>query len=511
MINRRQITLGSVALSALASLPKRAVATDSTFASFHANLPERPWLRLYEGIHDADTGTHRCEVTGSWPRGLAGSLFRNGPGRMEMNGRRYQHWFDGDGLVQRWTVSGTGQVSHHARLVQTKKLMYDESRGELSRVGFGTHSDDAVGGFGPDALNVGNISVLPRNDELWALWEGGSAWRINRDSLATEGILKLSSESAGLPFSAHPRVEPDGTIWNFGYFSPMSSLVVWRLRPQEPEPRVWVLQQEPISMPHDFVVTANHLVLPLPPLHYEPNHGATQSFLDSHTWHPERALEVLVMKKDDPTDRFVVELPAHWVFHYTNAWEDSAGTIRFEGIRFNDPSLMFDAFKAVMRGVAPSSAVTSQLTRYIVDTRKRTAHTDSLNQGAVACEFPVVDQRVATTRHDWVTLLTHDGHESESLARGLFNSVSRLNVTTGANGRFEYPLDEVPEEHVFVPKTGSADENDGWLIGTSLDFMNRRTHLNVFELNGATPERVARATLPRLMPLGLHGKFVSAA
>ena len=92
----------------------------------------------------------------------------------------------------------------------------------------------------------------------------------------------------------------------------------------------------------------------------------------------------------------------------------------------------------------------------------------------------------------------------------MFNGVSRINLDTGAVGSFQYPTEEAPEEHLFVPKPGSQSETDGWLLGTSLDYVNLRTHLNVFELEQALPKMVARATLPKLMPLGLHGKFVAA-
>ena len=34
--------------------------------------------------------------------------------------------------------------------------------------------------------------------------------------LATKGFKVWSPETAGAPFSAHPRRAPDGTVWSFG-------------------------------------------------------------------------------------------------------------------------------------------------------------------------------------------------------------------------------------------------------------------------------------------------------
>ena len=507
MLNRRELALGVTGSLCSLMLPIRATPTNSTYESFHQNLPKQPWLKLYAGIQDADTGTTQCQVEGDWPTDLVGALYRNGPGRMERDGRRYQHWFDGDGLVQKWAIGPKGEVTHRARLVQTDKYRHDEAQNRLSLVGFGTMGDDSVSITSPDSLNVGNISVLPRDDEIWALWEGGSAWRMEPDSLATKGIVELSTESSGLPFSAHPRVEPNGTLWNFGYVSHLGALVIWRLDPGKKEPAISVIPRTPMTIPHDFVVTDKHLVLPLPPFHYEPDPDAEHSFLDAHVWHPKRSLDVLIMDKNDPNDHFVLELPASWYFHYSNAWEDRDGVIRFEGMRYDDPSLMYDAFKRVMRGDLPTNPSLSELVRFRIDTRSRKGTVEAFENDLLACEFPRIDQRRSTMPHEWVTMLVSDA-QSPALELGLLNGVARVNMTSGTVSRFTYPDHEIPEEHVFVPNPNGESEMDGWVLGTSLDYVAEETHLNVFEISDVTPELRARATLPKLMPLGLHGQFV---
>ena len=509
-LNRRAFMQAGSLAPLGAILPARAAALDSTYESFHSKLADRHWLRLYEGIAEADTGTAYCDVEGDWPTKLSGILYRNGPGRMERDRRRYQHWFDGDGLIQKWTVNSDSTVTHRARLVQTHKYLFDESKNKLSLIGFGTSSDDSLSTSGPDAFNVGNISVLPKEDQLWALWEGGSAWQMDPDSLATKGTVELSTESSGLPFSAHPRVEPDGTIWNFGYASYLGALVIWRLDPGKKEPEISVIQRKPMSMPHDFVVTRKHLVLPLPPLHFDPEKEEAESFLDAHTWHPDRSLDILVMSKSDPTDYFVVELPAHWVFHFSNAWEDSAGTIRFEGFQYKDPGLMYDSFKNVMRGDPPESVYPSQSVQYSIDTKSRRAETQVLVGEFAASEFPSTDRRLSTERHEWLTMVFNSSAGTEKTRLGLFNGVARVNTSTGLTQTFTYAENEVAEEHLFVPDLESDQETDGWLLGTTLDFEKKLTHLNVLGLDAGKPELVARATLSRLMPLGLHGQFVTA-
>ena len=42
-------------------------------------------------------------------------------------------------------------------------------------------------------------------------------------------MQRFDGQARGLPFSAHPRLAPDGTIWNFGYASAARRLFFWQL------------------------------------------------------------------------------------------------------------------------------------------------------------------------------------------------------------------------------------------------------------------------------------------
>ena len=103
------------------------------------------------------------------------------------------------------------------------------------------------------------------------------------------------------------------------------------------------------GLPHDHV-TERHLVLLLPPLDLDLESSKTaQTFLDAHLWRPDRPTRVLVETEDLQT-HFWTELPAQWVFHFGNGWEDADGIIRFDAASAPDPSAMFGAFRTIMAG-----------------------------------------------------------------------------------------------------------------------------------------------------------------
>ena len=506
--SRRSFLAGAALTTVGSALAERVKDYDVTYELFHSNKMTRPWLRVFQGIEETSTPRMVCDVEGDWPSELQGTFIRNGPGRLEFGKRRYQHWLDGDGLIQAWEITPSGRVIHRGRMVETTKFRFDQKRRELARIGFGSISNDGWSVLEPIALNVGNSNVLPWRNEFWALWEGGSPWRLDYKTLETLESVELSVESAGLRFGAHPRREPDGTLWNIGVDSAQHILVVWRFEPGKTKPSFRFTHIDPISIPHDFVVSERFLIVLVPPLHYRPSGKVEQSFIDAHVWEPDSNLRLRVLEKDDISKSFDLELPAQWFFHLTNAWEDKSGNIRFQGVRYPNADLLTKGYKAIMRGEVPREKLHSELVEIAVDTRSKRALINPIDIGANSCEYPVVDQRLMGTQHEWVTMVTHRGRVDAQQRAGLMNNVVRINLDSGRTAHHRYADNEVAEEHVYIPRFEGAGENDGWLLGTSLNFEDGRIHLNVLRVSDASMQHVARATLSQLMPLGLHGHFI---
>ena len=55
---------------------------------------------------EAELDETELEVTGTLPTDLDGVLYRVGPARHDVYGDRYQHWFDGDGMVHALRLGG---------------------------------------------------------------------------------------------------------------------------------------------------------------------------------------------------------------------------------------------------------------------------------------------------------------------------------------------------------------------------------------------------------------------
>jgi all-trans-8'-apo-beta-carotenal 15,15'-oxygenase len=56
------------------------------------------WQKGYESLR-TETSYWIDDIEGEIPSVLEGTLFRNGPGQLDINGQKYGHPFDGDGMV----------------------------------------------------------------------------------------------------------------------------------------------------------------------------------------------------------------------------------------------------------------------------------------------------------------------------------------------------------------------------------------------------------------------------
>lgn len=77
-------------------------AADPWLADFQRAVATQPWVLGYR-IPAGDFAGASAQVSGRFPPAVQGVQFRNGPATHDMGGLRYQHWFVGDGMVQRCT------------------------------------------------------------------------------------------------------------------------------------------------------------------------------------------------------------------------------------------------------------------------------------------------------------------------------------------------------------------------------------------------------------------------
>lgn len=497
-MKRRELIRAAGALGLAAGLPTARADADA-----RATDAVRAFSRSFEDVRAA-YGPTEAAFTRPLPDALAGTLYRNGPAGMRHGAMRYAHWFDGDGMVHAYRIAD-GRLRHVARMVDTPRRRAESAAGRLLWPGFATDVGDARPVGSPDTVNVGNISVLPLEDELLALWEAGSPWRLDPGSLQTRGRKTFSPETDGLSFSAHPRIEPDGRIWNFGYASGSGRLALYELDRRGALVRAATIEAPQAEMVHDFVITERYLGFVLMPLAYSRSVPPGTAFMNRLSWQDDRPVIVILVDKDTWRIAHRFELPAFFAFHFGNAWQDG-DTVRITAAQSPAFDTLMSAITRATAGLAFDPLPALPLVEIALDTVRGRARVEPLP--VLGGEFPVTDPRHAgrPTRRTFVLV------RGPGMPDGLFgfNAVAACDHRTGETQSFDYGSDWIAEEHLFVPRPG-APEGEGFLVGTAHDWRRGRTRLSVFEAGRLGDGPITHAELPYGLPIGLHGRWQALA
>ena len=457
-------------------------------------------------------------LEGTLPADLVGTLLRNGNGRFAHHGVRYEHLFDGDGMVSRFHFDGQ-RVCYRNRHVRTQEFVAEEQAGRMLYRSFGTN---LPGGLRANFLrtkfkNTANTSLVQHGGHLLALWEGGLPHRLDPATLASQGrfdyggVLRNAFSwldrriSPEMPFSAHPKIHPTtGVLHNFGTVAGTKHrLVLYEVSPAGQARLTHVLPRPAATFAHDFVLThSGHRIFLLTPVAFDVLRAVTG--LAS----PAAALQV---NRRQPTQFVVVGptgtvhyLPTDFgfVFHFVNGYQAPDGTLVVDALLLADyPDS--HALQAYVTGRIPDNLPQARFVRFHLNLESRQVTRHALS--VVEAELPAVHphREGLPYRYCWA-IGRPPGHPLP-----LLDHVLKLDVATGAT-RYAYEPGTVCSEPVVVPRTpggrGPAREDDAYLVYLRFAAASMSTELVVAD--AADLRTLARLQLPHNIPLGFHGLWL---
>ena len=494
MDRRRFLSLAGAGIAAATLDPRLALAESDARARFAAAMAEHPWLLGWADARPRE-GWQAAQIEGEWPASLRGTLYRNGPGLFRRGDEHYQHWFDGDGLLQAWRIGASG-IRHRALFIPTPKYRLESASGRFEVPAIGTRIASPRGIRNSDDLNTANTAVIEHAGSLYALWEGGSPFRFDADSLVPHGLHSWGDGLEHLPFSAHPLHEADGTLWNFGLLG--KRLLVWRIdrKGAAAEPKV-------IELPfpgflHAFSMNARYLVFVVMPYVLGEMTAGTPYF-EALAWEPERGCRALVLDKQDLDRARWFGLPAGAAYHY-GPMRQHGDTLVLSACWNPDGEAMRSPLAdAVIGQPAPHKAPRGCLQPIALDLRSgRVAMHDPL---PLDVDFPVWDEAGEGQR---MFAPLNSGRRRHPY----FDQLAGIDPERGVVDRYDFGDDVMVEEHRYVPAADGRDP--GWLLGTVLDVRRRRSGLAVFDAGQLAAGPRALAWLGHSLPLGFHGWFSPA-
>jgi all-trans-8'-apo-beta-carotenal 15,15'-oxygenase len=501
MLRRQLLQLLGTSLSA-AALPSALLAgavkpsvqslnaLQQNARRFASARKTHPFLAGWQSAPTAGVAQTQASVSGKWPSALRGTLLRNGPGLFERDGQRYQHWFDGDGLMQSWTIGEHG-VSHRARFVQTAKFVRENRSGKLEVMAAGTTVPNARAVSGPDDANTANTSVMHIGGKTYALWEAGSAYEIDADTLATMGPKVWRDDLEAAAFSAHPVYEKDGSIWNFGLFD--TKMIVYQIGSDGV-----LLQAQLVDLPHggymhSFSASESKLIFVIAPLLTVRDAG---SFFEGLGWKPELGSLMVVLPKADLAAPRFAEFESGAAYHFADAWDEADGSVAVRACWYDTESGFASPFGHYVQGFSDKRDILAQtLVEIRLAPGAKRATITTLSDARV--EFPVPTQLMRKS-----PALYLRGRPNHRL--GALSGVLSLDANAKTIGEYDFGDDYILEEQLPVRTAGKR-----YTLGTLFNAKKAQTSLVLFDLERLNAGPIAKATLDTSMPLGFHGTFIA--
>ena len=449
------------------------------------------------------------DIEGAIPTELEGTLFRNGPGQLEVYGEPVKHPFDGDGMVCSVRFH-QGQAYFQNRYVRTSGYLAEQAaQRPLYRGVFGSQKPGGplANAFDLRLKNIANTHVIYWGGKLLALWEAAQPYRLDPTTLDTLGLEDFDGLiPPGGSFTAHPKVDPGhhGAPRLVGFsakpgLSTKITLYEFDLGGQ-------LVSQHSHSLPgfaflHDFALTPNYAIFFQNPVSFGPLpyllglKGAAECL----RFDPRQPTRVILIPRQGQGPIQVINTHPCFVFHHANAFEvedqvvvDSVCYREFPQLPGGGDYTTVD-FDQVPEG---------QLWRFHLDLTHGTARTETLLSRCV--EFPSLHPDHLGRPHRYLYLGTAAAPQGNAPLQALlkFDTESHQTQLWSAAPR------GFMGEPLFVPRPQGQGEDDGWLIGVL--YAGDRQCCDVVILDGRdlSAGPVARLRLPHHIPYGLHGSFV---
>ena len=467
------------------------------------------WASAFRNVGVELDGVELTAARGAIPPELVGTLYRNGPGRLERGGQWVHHPFDGDGMITALRFAG-GKAELRNRFVRTEGWQAEELADKfLYRGVFGTQKPGGAvaNAFDLRLKNIANTHVVRLGDQLLALWEAAEPHALDPDTLETRGLSLLDGVlKKGEAFSAHPRFDPGHhgapRMVTFGVKAGPRSTI--RLMEFSSDGELLADSRHSFkgfAFLHDFAITPNWAVFLQNAVAFNPagfvlgQKGAAQCLSSK----PGEQGQFWLIPRSGEGKPLQIAAPEGFVFHHLNAFEDGEELV-VDSIYYDDfPSIGPDVdFRQVDFETIPAG----QLVRCRINLDTGSVSKELLEERT--CEFAMVnpERQGLEARTSWMAVAERERGNDP------LQAIKKLDLATGEGLVWSAAPRGFVSEPLMVPRPGATAEDDGWVL--CLVWNGARCASDLVILDSASMAEVAVLELPLAVPHGLHGSFAPA-
>lgn len=461
----------------------------------------RPDGSIWENCHEVDQAV--TDIEGTLPRGLVGTLLRNGPAKRDLS----RYFWDGDGMVRALQFTDAGEVRYRSRYVQTPKYLAERN---ATRPLFRSGGTQRPGGVLANALRMpateANTHLLSHAGKLHALHEGGPPFELDPRTLQTlgpddyDGVLPK-----GQPFNAHPHLDPEtGEVFGFGMVPGRGGARVrpFRIDGQGRMHRLPDVQLASMTFMHDFALSSRWLAFFEPPLSLSLPRMllGLESVFDSFRWRPGRTGYVHLLSRDGRRRmRFETE---PFLLGHVIAARDLGSELQIDFVR--GPS-----WTEVQKGLLDFRTGELPFMQEMCTWRLRldttTGRVESEQLDGRPADFPRHHEGKALHNNRY----SYFAANPRPRMQGFFRGTMKLDLDSGRSDFFDFGRGFLTHEALFVPKPGAKGEDTGWLLQYVHNNRRRATDCAIFDARKLSDGPVCTVRLPVSAGMTFHGTWVA--
>uniref|UniRef100_A0A803KYM8 Carotenoid cleavage dioxygenase 7 n=1 Tax=Chenopodium quinoa TaxID=63459 RepID=A0A803KYM8_CHEQI len=483
-------------------------------------------------------------IEGALPKDFPlGTYYLTGPGLFIDDYGSNIHPLDGHGYLRAFEINGPkGEVRFSAKYVKTKAQM--EECDPISGSWRFTHRGPFSVLKGSKMIantkvmkNVANTSILKWGGRLFCLWEGGTPYEIEPQTLDTIGSFNFFND--------------DNNIIEGSVDRPHAWDVVARiLKPilhgifKMPSKRLLSHYKVDAQRKRLIVMACNAEDMVLPRSHYTfygtmaaiSGKAPMISALSVNHKKPTSSIYILPRFSSNTTNcnsdeywRKPIEAPQLWLLHVANAFEnvDDDGNLRIQihatacaykwfnfqkmfGYNWQndklDPSMM-NCKEGKEQRLPQLIEVTIKLDK---NRKHRECSITRLNNRAKSSDFPMINPEYCGYKHRFVYTAASCGSH-QTLSHFPFETILKLDKLTKKVCTWAPGIRRFVGEPMFVNKGSFGDEDNGYLLVVEYVVSRRMCNLVILDSKriGEARAVIAKFEVPKSLtfPLGFHGAW----
>lgn len=457
---------------------------------------------------ESEVELERTVISGEVPSWLSGTLVRTGPAKFEVGEQKFNHWFDGLGMLHRFSVND-GEVSYGNKFIQSRAYLEAMENDQISMREFGTDPDPQLfrhvsHGYEPHGTDNAIVNIVKIKDKILATTQMPMPIEFDPKTLKTIGTFDFDDNLPDGFTTPHPQVDrAGGYLYNFTIsLDPPVSHNLYRFDGTKRELLTTIPTDSP-SFLNSFALTDNYVIMVEQPyrLDYMALIAGGKAFANCFDWKPQEPCKFWVIDKESGEVLRTFDTESFFFLHHINAYEDDDGVV-LDMITYKDPKILGALYLDNLR--SGGSIPVPQARRFRLDSDYDRVTSEPLRDAFV--ELPRINEVFSGRPYRY--FYGFGGYGSlvggASLTYEFANSLVKVDVEGGPTQIWQQE-GCFPGEAIFVANPGGTDEDDGVLMSVVLDSAASQSFLLL--LDARTMTEVGRANVPHHIPFSLGGNF----